>query len=67
MATGNRTDVVVGVDIGTTSSKAVAFISDGTAVSSSHSGYPLLASRPGYAEQRPEEVRDAAVVAVAGE
>ena len=43
-------DVVVGVDIGTTSSKAVAFTTGAEAVGSGRAGYPLLARLPGYAE-----------------
>jgi gluconokinase len=59
-------DVVVGVDIGTTSSKAVAFTVDGSAVGSAQVGYPLLSPQPSYAEQDADQVRDAAITAAAG-
>ena len=65
MVTDDRADVFVGVDIGTTSTKAVAFTAAGAAVSSGQVGYPLLAPRPGYAEQDPEQVREAALAATA--
>jgi gluconokinase len=65
MVAADGADVFVGVDIGTTSSKAVAFTADGTAVSWGQVGYPLVAPRPGYAEQNPDEVREAAVAATA--
>jgi gluconokinase len=63
--TGAGGDVVVGVDVGTTSSKAVAFTADGSAVGSGQVGYPLHSPRPGYAEQDPDEIRAAAVSATA--
>jgi gluconokinase len=65
MATGDGAEVFLGVDIGTTSSKAVAFTADGTVVSQGQAGYPLLSPRPGYAEQSPDAVRDGAVAATA--
>jgi gluconokinase len=65
VVTRNTTDVFVGVDIGTTSTKAVAFTTDGSAVSTGQVGYPLKAPRPGYAEQDPDEVRVAAITATA--
>jgi gluconokinase len=61
--TSSGTEVVVGVDIGTTSTKAVGFTADGSAVSSGQAGYRLSAPRPGYAEQDPDEVRAAALTA----
>jgi gluconokinase len=61
--TGAGTDVVVGADLGTTSTKAVAFTVDAAAVGHGQAGYPLLAPRPGYAEQDPDEVRAAAISA----
>jgi gluconokinase len=64
--TGPGSDVVIGVDIGTTSSKAVAFTVDGLAVGSAQAGYPLRSPRPGYAEQEPDDVREAALAATVG-
>ncbi|GGL89679.1 gluconokinase [Micromonospora yangpuensis] len=43
--------VVIGVDIGTTSTKAVAYDTDGRQLGSHAVGYPLDAPRPGHAEQ----------------
>jgi gluconokinase len=64
VVTGAAQDVVVGADIGTTSTKAVAFTADGSVVSSGQAGYLLRAPRPGYAEQDPNEVRAAALTAI---
>ncbi|WP_201317918.1 gluconokinase [Paenibacillus sp. EPM92] len=56
--------VFVGLDIGTTSTKAVAFGVDG-AVASVHSvPYPLICESPGYAEQDPGLIVEAAAEAV---
>jgi len=49
-------DVVVGIDIGTTSSKAVAFTADGVARASGQVGYPLHEPRPRRAEQDADQV-----------
>jgi gluconokinase len=46
--------VVVGVDLGTTSTKAVAFDTTGREVASASAGYPLEEPHPGWAEQDPE-------------
>jgi len=47
---------VLGVDIGTTSAKAVAFDADGAALGDGEAGYPLLEPEPGQAVQDPEAV-----------
>jgi gluconokinase len=46
--------VVIGVDIGTTSTKAVAYDQAGSALTSHSAGYPLDEPVPGYAEQNPD-------------
>src|ERR1700712_1885878 len=51
--------VVIGVDIGTTSTKSVAFTVDGEAVADHSVGYPLNEPSPGYAEQDPAVILDA--------
>jgi len=51
VAPASSSDVVLGVDIGTTSAKAVAFGIDGAAKADAQAGYDLLNPRPGYAEQ----------------
>lgn len=47
---------MIGVDIGTTSTKAVLFDRDGTVISKHNAGYPLYTNTPGEAEQDPEEI-----------
>jgi gluconokinase len=56
--------VVLGLDVGTTSTKAVAFTTDGRVVASSGAGYPLLEPFPGHAVQRPDDVVDAVLESV---
>lgn len=51
--------VVIGVDIGTTSTKAVAYDTDGKQLGSHSLGYPLDNPQPGYAEQDPRLILDA--------
>ncbi|MHC5559224.1 gluconokinase [Kocuria sp. U4B] len=46
--------VIVGVDIGTTATKAVAFTAAGELVAGASAEYPLEEPRPGRAEQDPE-------------
>ncbi|WP_320064977.1 gluconokinase [Micromonospora sp. RTGN7] len=53
--------VVIGVDIGTTSTKSVAFDSEGRQLASHSVGYPLDEPHPGYAEQDPLLIFDAVV------
>ncbi|MFC0007362.1 gluconokinase [Micromonospora siamensis] len=53
------TAVVVGVDIGTTSTKSVAYDASGRQLASHSVGYPLEEPHPGYAEQDPQLIYDA--------
>jgi gluconokinase len=57
-------EVVLGVDVGTTSAKATAFAADGTDVGHGEVEYPLSEPQPGRAEQDPALVADAAVAAI---
>ena len=57
-------NVVLGVDIGTTSAKAVAFDADGRALGHGETAYPLLEPEPGQAVQDPVAVVDADARAV---
>lgn len=57
--------IVIGVDMGTTSTKSVAYDVRGRAVASHAIGYPLRERVPGYAEQDPREILDAVVQTVA--
>lgn len=52
-----RTDaVVIGIDIGTTATKAVAVDRAGRTVATASAGYPLRQPEPGYAVQDPDEI-----------
>ncbi|MBW7644129.1 xylulokinase [Geobacillus thermoleovorans] len=57
--------VVIGVDIGTTSTKAVVFDEQGRVLASHAIDYPIIQPHPGFAEQDPEELF-AAVIQVVG-
>jgi gluconokinase len=50
------TSLVLGVDVGTTSTKVVAFDPAGTEVASAGHGYPLDEPHPGYAVQDPDAI-----------
>jgi gluconokinase len=58
------TEVVLGVDVGTTSAKATAFDADGTEHAHGEHGYPLEEPRPGRAVQDPALVVAATQAAV---
>jgi len=58
--------VVVGVDVGTTATKAVAFDAEGRTHGAAEVAYPLLEPAPGRAEQEPGAVMDGALRAIAG-
>jgi xylulokinase len=49
------TDVLVGLDVGTSGVKGVAISHDGTIVAEAEASYPLSTPRPGWAEQDPED------------
>jgi gluconokinase len=59
-------DVVLGVDIGTTSAKVTAFDAHGAAGETAERPYALREPLPGHAVQDPLEVVQAAVDAIAG-
>jgi gluconokinase len=58
-------DLVVGLDSGTTATKAVAVAADAAVIATSSVGYPLLVPEPGYAELDPVRLQQAAVEALA--
>lgn len=64
------TRAAIGVDLGTTSTKAVAFVAGGKRrgqVLGQHAvEYPLLTPVPGAAEQDPDQIHAAVVAAIAG-
>lgn len=49
---------ILGVDIGTTGAKAVAFTPDGEIITSSYGEYSLISPRPGWNEIDPKKVWD---------
>lgn len=56
--------LAIGVDIGTTQTKAVAFREDGTVRASFYVRYPLFQEEVGMAEQDPEEIFQAVVTCI---
>ncbi|GEB77401.1 gluconokinase [Sporolactobacillus inulinus] len=57
-------DYMIGADIGTTSTKAVLYKTDGTIVAYSNMGYPLYTPDAFTAEQDPEEIFTAVLSAI---
>lgn len=52
---------VIGIDLGTSATKTVLFDQDGTVIASASKEYPLYTPQNGWAEQKPEDWRDAAI------
>ncbi|MCL6593439.1 MAG: gluconokinase [Alicyclobacillus sp.] len=65
MTRGGET-YVIGVDIGTTSTKAIVFDQRGRALAKATVAYPLYTTVPAAAEQDPDEIFAAVVQALAG-
>lgn len=57
---------MLGVDIGTTSTKTVVFTLDGKVVAQHAEEYPVLCTEPGMAEQDPLQIYEAALGSIAG-
>jgi gluconokinase len=57
-------EVVIGVDLGTTSTKAVAYDASGRPLGSHAVPYPLQEPHPGYAEQDPDVIYDAVLATI---
>ncbi len=55
---------IIGIDIGTTSTKVILFDTAGTTIGQCSIGYPLLSSQPDVQEQNPEEIYRAVVQGV---
>ena len=54
--TGHRDKgLCIGIDVGTSGVKAILVSADGTVVATAGADYPLLAPRPGWTEQEPED------------
>lgn len=60
----NDSEVIIGVDIGTTSTKAVLFNTKGNVLASHSIGYPLLSSQPSWAEQNPDTILNAFIESI---
>jgi gluconokinase len=56
-----KTKYVIGVDIGTTSAKAVLYAKDGTVIANHGIEYPLYSPTPETAEQNPAEIFSAVI------
>jgi xylulokinase len=54
-------DAILGIDIGTSSTKAILYDLDGKEVTSASQSYPLLTPQPGWVEQDTEEVWQALI------
>jgi gluconokinase len=57
-------DFVIGLDIGTTSAKAVLFNRVGRVIAESEKGYPISHPKASWAEQDPYEIERAAIAAI---
>ena len=60
-----KNNLMLGVDIGTTSTKTVAFTLDGRVVAQHAVEYPLLCTAPGMAEQDPLQIYQAVLDSIA--
>lgn len=60
------TNYMIGIDIGTTSTKSVLFTEQGEVITNSTQEYPLYTPAPDVAEQDPEEIVQAAIRSVRG-
>ena len=52
---------LIGIDLGTSSTKTVLFDEKGEVIASASKDYPLYTPHNGWAEQKPEDWRDAAL------
>ena len=57
-------DLLLGIDVGTTGTKAAVFTFNGELLYTSQSGYSIRHEHPGWAEQNPEDWWNAVVKAV---
>lgn len=56
---------LIGIDLGTSSTKTVLFDETGAVIASAGKDYPLYTPQNGWAEQKPEDWRDAALETIA--
>ena len=57
----NNMNYLIGIDLGTSSTKTVLFDENGEVVASASKEYPLYTPQNGWAEQKPEDWRDASL------
>ncbi len=55
---------LIGIDVGTSATKTVLFDEAGNVIASASLAYPLYQPQNGWAEQRPEDWRDAVFAAI---
>lgn len=58
-------DILIGCDVGTSGTKAVAVTKDGEIIATSHKGYGIISLHPQWAEQWPDVWLDAATETIA--
>lgn len=56
---------LIGIDVGTSATKTVLFNEDGAVIASASQEYPLYQPKNGWAEQKPEDWRDAVLATLA--
>ena len=56
---------LIGIDLGTSSTKTVLFNENGDVIAAAGKDYPLYTPNNGWAEQKPEDWRDAALETIA--
>lgn len=56
---------LIGIDVGTSATKTVLFDETGTVIASASQEYPLYQPKNGWAEQKPEDWRDAVLATLA--
>ncbi len=54
-----KMNYLIGIDVGTSATKTVLFDEDGNVVASASQEYPMYQPENGWAEQKPEDWRDA--------
>ncbi|WP_088105786.1 gluconokinase [Halalkalibacter urbisdiaboli] len=57
---------VIGLDIGTTSAKAILFTKNGVVLAENEGTYPVYHPHPSWVEQDPYEIEEAAIAAISG-
>ena len=57
-------EYLIGIDVGTSATKTVLFDKKGNIIASASREYPLYQPHNGWAEQKPEDWRDAVIATV---